>query len=164
MENINDYIEKMNFLETKLCSLGKENKEYDKYIKQTKKTRNFGIVFGTLLIPYLTYFIKAVDLTAFSNVYLMTIGIVSLGSVSYTLIRIGVGYTKKFKEAKNICEKDITETEQLLKEITIKYDNCLTNNLEKTNVTSYENNQNLEIENTNKKAKTYTKILKKDNE
>lgn len=60
--------------------------------------------------------------------------------------------------------KNITETEQLLKEITIKHDNCLTNNLEKNNVTSYENSQSIEIENINKKAKTYTKILKKDNE
>ena len=81
MENIYDYIEEINSLEEQLCSLGKENKEYDKYIKQTKRTRNFGIVFGTLLIPYLTYFIKFTDLTATSNVYLMTMGFVSLGTV-----------------------------------------------------------------------------------
>ena len=35
----------------------------------------------------------------------MTMGIVSLSTVSGTLIRIGIGYTKKFKEAKSICEK-----------------------------------------------------------
>ena len=164
MENINDYIEEINSLEEKLCSLGKENNKYSNSIKRLKITKNIGIFLGTLLIPNLMYFIKLTDLTAVSNVFLMVMSTSMLGALSYGLVQSSTQFIGNAKEKKNNCEKDITETKQLLKEITIKHDNCLTNNLEKTNVTSYENSQSIEIENTSKKAKTYTKILKKDNE
>lgn len=164
MENINDYVEEMNFLEEKLCSLDKINERYAKSIKNLKISRNIGISLGVLLIPYLMYFIKCTDLTVFSNVYLMTVGALSFGSISYGLIQSSIRFMEETKKEKSICEEDITETKRQLKLTTIKHDNCLTNNLEKNNITSYENKYENKVENTNQKTKTYTKTLKKENE
>ena len=140
----------MNFLEEKLCNLDKVNKMYAKSIKNLKISRNIGISLGVLLIPYLMYFIKFTDLTATSNVYLMVMGALSFGSISYGLIQSSIIFME--------------ETKRQLKLVTIKHDNCLTNNLEKNNITSFESKYENKVENTNQKAKAYTKTLKKDNE
>lgn len=164
MKNINNYVEEMNFLDEKLCNLDKVNKRYAKSIKNLKISRNIGISLGVLLIPYLMYFIKFTDLTATSNVYLMVVGALSFGSISYGLIQSSIRFMEETKKEKNICEEDITETKRQLKLVTIKHDNCLTNNLEKNNITSFESKYENKVENTNQKAKAYTKTLKKDNE
>ena len=91
-------------------------------------------------------------------------GALSFGSISYGLIQSSIRFMEETKKEKNICEEDITETKRQLKLATIKHDNCLTNNLEKNNITSFESKYENKVENTNQKAKAYTKTLKKDNE
>lgn len=142
-----------------------KNKNYANVIKKMKMLRNIGITLGILLIPYLAYmYISEVSyLTENLNICLSLLGPELLGSTSYSLILNGIFYTEDLKKQKKICEKNIDETKQLLKETTIKHDNCLTNNLEKNNAISYENKHENLVENTIKKEKVYTKTLKKDN-
>lgn len=120
-------------LETKLCILEQKNKDYANVIKKMKMLRNIGITLGILLIPYLAYmYISEVSyLTENLNICLSLLGPELLSSTSYSLILNGIFYAGHDKKQKNICEKNIDETKRLLKETTIKHDNCLANNLEK---------------------------------
>lgn len=162
MENINDCVCEMNELEEQLSNLNINNKKYDKIIKKLNIMKGFGIGCGLLLIPYITYFIKVADLTIISNAYLLAVGVLALGSLSYSFVIESLKSIKYVRENQTLCEEKIIKTKKLLNELTIKHDNCLTNELEKKNIISLENNFVYEVENTNKKDKVYTKTLKKD--